>query len=156
MSDNKEEIGDNELDVSKLSNNAEEIEYDSKSETSLNSYFDEEDDEFQTPLVVPQEPLIPSQQQHHLHPHLFYSGCDQTKWNIRPSALPSIVQNIIRQGVFTPKGQTTEKEIESWELFFDDAMLESITDFTSIKIGLLHNIFHHDRDAKETYIVDID
>ncbi len=43
--------------------NEEEIEYNSASKTSLDSDFDEEDDEFQAPLVIPQQPLIPSKQQ---------------------------------------------------------------------------------------------
>ncbi len=55
----------------------------------------------------------------------------------------------------TPKGQTTETEIESWELFFDNAMLESITDFTNIKIDLLHYLFQCDRDTKEMSVVEI-
>ncbi len=57
-SDNEKEIIDSESDVSELSNN-EEVEYDSASETSLD--FDKEEDEFQAPLVVPQQPLIPFQ-----------------------------------------------------------------------------------------------
>ncbi len=61
VSDDEEEI---------LSDNKEEIEYDSVSEMSLDFNFDEEDDEFQASLVVPQEPPILSQQQPHLHPLL--------------------------------------------------------------------------------------
>ncbi len=61
MSDDKEKIIDNESDVSKLSNNEEETEYDSVSEMSLDSDLNEEDDKFQAPLVVPHQPLIPSQ-----------------------------------------------------------------------------------------------
>ncbi len=61
MSDNEEDIVDNESDVSELPDNEEEIDYDSVSETSLDSNFDEEDNEFKAPLVVPQQSLIPSQ-----------------------------------------------------------------------------------------------
>ncbi len=61
MSDDKEEIVNNESYVSELSDNEEKIEYDSASETSLDSDFDEEGDDFQTPFVVPQLPLISSQ-----------------------------------------------------------------------------------------------
>ncbi len=136
-SDDEEEIVDNKSDVSQLSNNAEEIEYDSVSEMSSDSNFDEEDDKFQAPLVVPQQSLIPSRQQLRLHLCSFYSGCDQTRWNIHPPALPAMVPNVVHEGVCIPKGQTTEREIESCELFFDNAILESITDFTNIKIGLL-------------------
>ncbi len=50
--DDKEEIVDNESVVSKLSDKEEEIEYDSASEPSLDSNFNE-DDKFQAPLVVP-------------------------------------------------------------------------------------------------------
>ncbi len=125
------------------------IEYDSASETSLDSDFEKEDDKFQA-LLVPQQPLVPPQQQPRLHPRLFYSGCDQTRWNIRPPALPAVVPNVIRQSICTPKAQTAETEIESWELFFDNAMLESITDFTNIKIGLLGYLFQHDRKTKKT------
>ncbi len=78
MSDDEEENVDNKSDVSELSSNEEEIEYKSASKTSLNSDFDEEDDEFQAPLV-PQQPLIPSQQQPRFLPRLFYSSCDQTR-----------------------------------------------------------------------------
>ncbi len=74
MSDN-EEIIDNESDVSELSDKEEKTEYDSASEMSSDFDFDEENDKFQAPLVVPQQPLIPSRQQ----PRLFYSGCDQTR-----------------------------------------------------------------------------
>ncbi len=52
MSDNEVEIVDNELDV-KFSKNKEEIEYKSASETSLDTDFDEEDNKFQAPLIVP-------------------------------------------------------------------------------------------------------
>ncbi len=45
MFDDEEEIVDNKLDVSELSNNEEEIEYNSALETSLDSNFNEEDDE---------------------------------------------------------------------------------------------------------------
>ncbi len=121
MSAKEEEIIDNESHVSELSDNEEEIEYDSVSETSLDSDFDEEDDKFQTPHVVPQQPPIPSQHQPRLHPRLFYSDCDHPRWNICPPALPAIVPNIIHQGACTSKGQTTETESESWELFFDNA-----------------------------------
>ncbi len=56
-------IVNSESNVSDLYNNNEkESEYDLVSETSLDSDFDEEDDEFQEPLVVPQQPLIPSLQ----------------------------------------------------------------------------------------------
>ncbi len=132
--------------------------------THLYSGIDDEDDEFQAPLLVPLQPLIPSGQQPRLCPCLFYSNRDQMRWNIRPPAgdgifvlllameysssnwrwnirppaLPAIISNLGRQVVCTPKGQTTETEIELWELFLDNAMLESITDFTNIKIGLLH------------------
>ncbi len=77
------------------------------------------------------------------------------RWSIRPLALPAITPNIICQGICTLKGQTAEIEIESWEFFFDNAMLESITDFTNIKIGLLRCLFQRDRDAKETNAVEI-
>ncbi len=46
MSDNEEENVDNKSDVNELSDNEEKIEYDSASEMSLDSDFDEEDDEF--------------------------------------------------------------------------------------------------------------
>ncbi len=59
------------------------------------------------------------------------------RWNIRPPALPGIIPNIVHQGICTLKEQTTETEIESLELFFDNAVSESITDFINIKIGLL-------------------
>ncbi len=59
MSDDEEEIIDNESDISELSNNDEETEYDSASEMSLDSDFNEDDDVFQAPLVVPQQQLIP-------------------------------------------------------------------------------------------------
>ncbi len=75
ISTNEEEIVYNKLDLSKLSDNEAEIEYDSGSETSLDSNSDE-DEEFQAPLVVSQQPLIPSRQQPRLHPRLFYSGPD--------------------------------------------------------------------------------
>ncbi len=80
MSDDEKEIMDNESDVSELSDNKEETEYDLATEMSLDSDFDEEDDEFQA-LLVPQQPLIPFQQQPRLHPHLFYSDFDQMRWN---------------------------------------------------------------------------
>ncbi len=57
MSNDKREIVDNESNVSILSNNKEEIEYDPASKTSLDSNFDEEDGKFQAPLV-PQQLLI--------------------------------------------------------------------------------------------------
>ncbi len=104
---------DNESNVGEYSNN-EEIEYDSSSKTSLDSNFDE-DDEFQAPLVVPQQPLISSRQQPRLCPHLFYRDRDQTRWNIRPPTLPAIGPNNVRQSVCTPKGQTAETEIALWE-----------------------------------------
>ncbi len=138
-----------------MSNNEEEIEYDSASATSLDSNFNEKDGEFLAPLVVPQQPLISSQQQSNLSPRLFHSGRDEMRWNIYPSSLPAIIPNMIHQRVCIPKGQTTETEIESWELFFDSAMLESITDFTNIKICLLCYLFLCDGDAKETYIIEI-
>ncbi len=166
MSDD-EEIINNESDVSELSDNEEEIEYNSVSETSLDSNFDEEDGKFLALLVVLQQLLIPSQQQPCLHPRLYYSNWNQTRWNIRPPALPAIVSNVVYQG--TQKEQTSEVEIESWELFFNNAMLESITDFTNIKIGslesitdftnikigLLRYIFQRDRDTKETDVAEI-
>ncbi len=119
--------------------NEEEIEYYSASEMNLDSDFNEEDDEFQAPLIVPQQPLIPSEQQPHLHPRSFYRSCDQSRRNIYPPILPAIDPNVVCQGIFTPKGQTTETETESWEWFFDNAMLESITDFTNIKTNLKIN-----------------
>ncbi len=137
MSNNEEEIIDNELDLSELFNNEEEIQYDSAWETRLDSDVDEVDDKFQAPLV-PQQRLIPSWQQPHLHPRLFYSSRDQTRCIIRPPELPAIVLNTVHQGVYTPKGQNTETEIELCKLFFDNATLESIKDFTNIKIGLLY------------------
>ncbi len=150
MLDEEEQIVNNKSDVSKLFNNEEEIEeieYDAASKTSLNSDFDEEDDKFQTPLVVPQQPLIPSRQQPHLRPRLFYSGRDQMRWNIRPPALSAIIPNVVHQGVCTPKGQTAETEIELWELFFNNVTLESITDFTNIKIASPQYLFQCDRDT---------
>ncbi len=54
VSDDKEEIIDNESDVSNSSNSEEEIELDFDS--------DKEDDKFQASLIVPQQPLILSQQ----------------------------------------------------------------------------------------------
>ncbi len=154
MSNNEEEIIDDESDVRELSDNKEEIEHDSASETNLDSDFDEEDDKFQAPLVVLQQPLIPSQRQPPLHSCLFYSGCDQRRLNIRPAALPAIVPNVVPQGVGAPKGQNTK--IELWELFFDNAILESIANFTNIiKMGLLRFLFQCDRDTKETDVVKI-
>ncbi len=130
-----------------MSDNEEEIEYDSVSETSLDS--DEEDDKFQASLVVPQQPLIPSRQQSHLNPHLFFRVVIRQDRIFHPAALPAIVPNVVHQDVWMPKGQTTETGTESWELFFDNAMLESITDFTNIKIGLLLNLFSYDSDTKK-------
>ncbi len=40
-------------------------------------------------------------------------------------------------------------------MFFDNAMLESITDFINIKIGLIRYIFQRDRNAKEMDVVEI-
>ncbi len=94
MSD-EEEIVDNESEVSELSNNDEEIEYDPVSEKSLDPEFDEEDDELQAPLV-PQQPLIPSQQQPRLHPRSFCNSCDQMRCNIRPPALPAYCQQLFQ------------------------------------------------------------
>ncbi len=34
-------------------------------------------------------------------------------------------------------------------------MLESITDFPNIKIGLVRYLFQHDKDAKETDVIEI-
>ncbi len=95
----------NKSDVSELSDKEEEIDYGAASEASLDSDFDEKDDEFQAPHVVPQQPLIPSQQQPHLHPRLFYSSCDRMRWHIHPPALPAIVPNAIYEGVCTSKLQ---------------------------------------------------
>ncbi len=53
-SDDEDEIIDNDLKVSKFSDNEERIEYSSASEMSLDSDFDQDDDKFQAPLVVPQ------------------------------------------------------------------------------------------------------
>ncbi len=58
MYDNEEKMIDNES--YELSDNEEEIEYDSTSVMSSDSDFNE-NDEFQAPLVVLQQPLIPSQ-----------------------------------------------------------------------------------------------
>ncbi len=82
-------------------------------------------------------------------------GCDQTRRDIRPPALPAIVPNIVCHGICTPKGQIAETKIEFWELFFDNAMLESITDFTNIKMGLLRYLFQGDRDTKEMDVVEM-
>ncbi len=95
MFNNEEEIINNKSNVSELYNNEEKIEHVLASETSFDSDFDEEDDEFQVSLVVPQQPLIPPRQQHGLHPRLFYNICNQTRWNICPPALPTIVPNEI-------------------------------------------------------------
>ncbi len=40
-------------------------------------------------------------------------------------------------------------------MFFDNAMLESITDFTNYKIGLLPYLFQFNKDAKEIDIIEI-
>ncbi len=48
------------------------------------------------------------------------------RWNIRPPTLPAIVSNVVSQGVYTPKRQTAETEIESWELLFNNAMLSTV------------------------------
>ncbi len=149
MSDDEEEIVDNKSDLSELSNNEKEIQYESVSETSLDSDFDEEDDKFQAPLVVPQQPLIPSWQQPRLRPCLFCSGPDQMRRNIRPPTLPAIIPNINHQDVCTPKGQTAETEIESWELFFDNAMLESILQTSKLVSSQC------DRDAIEMDVIEI-
>ncbi len=107
MSDDEEQIIDNKLDVSELSHNEEEIEYDSASEMSFVSDFDEEDDEFQAPLVVPQQPLILSQPQ----PRLFYGSRDQPSWNIHPPVLPAIIENDVCQGVCTSKGKPQKQRL---------------------------------------------
>ncbi len=65
ISDDEEEIVDNKSNVSEFSNNEEDTEYDSVTETSLDSDLHEEDNKFQAPL------LIPSQQQPRLLPHSF-------------------------------------------------------------------------------------
>ncbi len=40
-------------------------------------------------------------------------------------------------------------------MFFDKAILECITDFTNIKIGLLHYLFERHKDAKEIDLIEI-
>ncbi len=54
---------------------------------------------------------------------------------------------------FVPRKGTPQKQkLNLGNYFFDNATLESFTDFTTIKIGLRHYLFQSDIDTKETDI----
>ncbi len=88
-----------------MSDSEEATEYDPASETSLD--FNEEDGEFRAPHVLPQQLLIPSQQQPRLPPHLFYRS---RLLHYQQAFQTSSVKALVPQNG-KPQQQKTELEI---------------------------------------------
>lgn len=94
-------------------------------------------------------------------PVRFYIGKNQeTLWMNQPplQAVRVRSRNIVparhAPGV-KPAGKHALTPVQSWSLYFTDEILQQIVEYTNIKIRQLQPQFSRERDAKETYVLEI-
>lgn len=102
---------------------------------------------------------LPASSANSNQPTKFFMGKDGTKWsgtcpnrNTRTRS-----RNIMKIHLPGPKGiaRETKTEIEIWNLFFDDAVINTIVHCTNIYIDKIRNNFEREQDASYTDAIEI-